>query len=753
MDENQQTSANPAVQVQPPVNPPGVQTVPVVPVEPAVNQPKRSNKKLPFIIIAALILISVLTLAILNWKVFIPKREKLSIVPAPEKTQANIFPEPKVTFAAYTDKTVSKPIPVEPSNYMFKSDYQKTDINDLARNLSVSQLIKQQDNYYLFSDSLSGTKEAAMIFDKNNGNLFYMSSAGQPLSLTTGNVEGGIITFLDTRGLWDSTFSITASYKQKNEPDLTFYEIHRDWGKVGLPILNPIGLLNMGENTKLSSLSLTSKTQNMMVDDNVIDTTDNKDGLARQTDFNTMTVAVSDKSQKIFLIKSNLRKISSTTQKQNLISYTDAFKELKNGKTDYFFTTPAGNGFAQWNKVYPDNKAISQNAFITDSAIAYLEKPGVLPEGSMEPYYVFRGYADLKSGYRVNFIAAVKATAKTTSLMPVAIGQVYAQEKTIQLKTFTPTPTPRPTVPPPAVTSPSSNYTPPPAGSTSPVKICTPAEGNLSPLVTLSGLGTIGYWSEGPGYSSFPNYYKGWFLIQNGPNPSAKATIVAVFLPLFYSGELNQYLGREITSATVAWSPWSDPSGCPMRLTFESPTLFIYGNTGSKVSLAINSSVIYIDPPVLSNKFSIRVLDKEGKIVINNQFERNYIYYEYDKSKVSFNKPNNGWVIEKNKISQFVKEKISPSLKLTKLEEERTIFEINNAAIDIQSQYIFVGLIDQNEISSKLPLDIKPKPETLLRFHFSVGKASKIDKFNPPNLTPVDRSLGSLIVEFGSYSE
>ncbi|MCL5432593.1 MAG: hypothetical protein M1524_00555 [Patescibacteria group bacterium] len=755
MEENQE---NPAAST--PVNSQNPPIEPTVVPSPEFNQQSKRNKKLPFVIIAALILFSVLVLAILNWRVFIPKGENIGITPVPTKTQSSTYPAPKIEFKNFVDSTISKPSVREAQKYITSTKYQQADVENLANYLSVPQLVKKTGGYYVFSDSLDNNRSTGLIFNENNGNVFYISIKGEPINLSSAGIEADISSFLASKGLWDETLSITASYKRKDEPNMTFYEVHRDWGKVGLPILNPIGLLNTPENVKLSDLSLTYRTENMMPDSNIILTSDNKDGLARQTDFNTMTVLVSDKNQKVYMINSNIRKIAKTDSNQNLISYEDAINKLRNGKTDYFYTSPTGNGVPDWSKIYIDNKAVSENAYITETLVTFLEKPGVLPQGSIDPYYVFRGYSDLKSGYRVNFYAAVKATGGISPVSRI-VGNVYAQEDTIQLKTFTPTPTPSPTTRPtatprptnPPVTQPPNNYTPPPAGPTptpyTPKK-CTPAEEELNPLVTLSGLGVIGHWYSMSG----PNFNGGWYFIQNknGPNPSARE-VVAVFLPMFESGQLERYPGEAFQSVGVVESQWSNTkNGCPLRITNGSPTIFVYGNPGDKLSIGLKN-LIYLDPPVKNKNLSVRLLDTKGRLLINDSFERNYIYYEYDKSKISFNKPDKGWIIEKDKISQFVKDRISSVLKLTEAEENRTIFEIRHAATDINSQYVFIGLIDQNEINSKLPLEINPAPKNLSRFHFFVGQASNKDRPNPPALTPADRSSGSLIIEIGSYSQ
>lgn len=159
-----------------------------------------------------------------------------------------------------------------------------------------------------------------------------------------------------------------------------------------------------------------------------------------------------------------------------------------------------------------------------------------------------------------------------------------------------------------------------------------------------------------------------------------------------------------------------------LRLTGYSPTIFTY-SPNTKVQPLI--PVFYID---------------------NN---REYFYYEYDSTNISFKKPTNGWIVDKKNLKAFSKN-ISQILGLNPLESERLLFELNFSAVDVKSDKLFIGLIPREEVDKKLPLKIEslnnPK---VIRYHFYVAKAK--NNVKPPQLNPVQRDE-FLILELGSFS-
>jgi hypothetical protein len=66
----------------------------------------------------------------------------------------------------------------------------------------------------------------------------------------------------------------------------------------------------------------------MISDTSIYAASDGKNGYARQSDFNTMTIGLSDSSGNITSIKSNMRLVQSTGQLTSVVDYTAAVNKL-----------------------------------------------------------------------------------------------------------------------------------------------------------------------------------------------------------------------------------------------------------------------------------------------------------------------------------------------------------------------------------------------------------------------------------------
>ena len=163
--------------------------------------------------------------------------------------------------------------------------------------------------------------------------------------------------------------------------------------------------------------------------------------------------------------------------------------------------------------------------------------------------------------------------------------------------------------------------------------------------------------------------------------------------------------------------------GAACITTGVSPTIFIY-SPNTKIQPLV--PILYID----SNP--------------------EYFYYEYDSTNISFNKPKEGWVVDKKDLKEF-SSNIADKLGLNSKEKDRFYFELSFSAADVKSGKLFIGLIHQQEINEKLPLKISSSNNPkVLRYHFYIAPAFKI-ALKPPTLNPIRRDI-PLILELGSFA-
>lgn len=635
---------------------------------------------------------------------------------------------PQAQFASWTSPTEKPNTPSTSRVYSLKQGYSLEEVTSLAQNLAAGDSVKQYDQTVLaHSFKNDGQDLSMLIFNTTTGEFTFTTSEGVPLN-SSGSLESKVYEFLQSAflGLNDTHVKVFANYKKRSEPGVTYVELHRDWGSVGLPILNLVGVLNLPEDQKLAELTLASTPSNLQEDVDIYNTSDSKDGFTRQADFNTITVGIENNS--VISVKSNLRKLESNEPTETpLLSYEEAESKVQSGQADYFVTAPAGSGSADWGQIYPNNVANAREGVIDDSYLAYLENSPNTSQNQLSPYYFFKGHADLESGYRVNFTAAVSALGTNPQSKSPSIfgfGQVYAQDTTTgSVNTFT--------------SQKQSTFEFASTGE------CLPAVSDLNPIYEVNGI-KIG-WSnirlKGDGILTRSIGW--WYYVPLNPGASFQAdfnTLVNQF-----NSNVNQVdKWRKIDKATAEFQ--QKQGVCPVRVTGSSPTVFIYGNPGTILGLKPVGRTTYSDP-LLENQWTV-VLGRDGVLNLES-VKRNYLYYEY--VAPAYSRPAKGWVVAKSDLNNLSL-KISQKLGLNGKESERLNFELNQAASRVDSSTLFVGLIDQKELNQKLPLYLSTLPEKLYRYHFYVTGTDKNLKVQSPILAEVLRS-GLTVLELGASAQ
>lgn len=185
---------------------------------------------------------------------------------------------------------------------------------------------------------------------------------------------------------------------------------------------------------------------------------------------------------------------------------------------------------------------------------------------------------------------------------------------------------------------------------------------------------------------------------------------------------------------------------CPIRLTGSSPSVFVYGPEGMQVSVAQTAPKTYVDPATVNGSWDVTV---HGSGLTVNGYERPYIYYEY--SPVSFAKPQAGWVVNRSEMDSFVAG-LAAKMKLNSAEAARLQYEAAHGLKAVKGESVFVGLIDQKELNTKLPLTFSKQPQAVDRIHFYLSAAAAGEHPAAPVVTPVVRAP-YMVLELGSYGK
>ncbi|MBI2617690.1 hypothetical protein HYW55_06155 [Candidatus Gottesmanbacteria bacterium] len=675
----------------------------------------------------------------------LPQKPSPDSIPIPSEISPTIGPPPQVYFETY-ENTASLPvIPDTMYAYTLKKNYSQEEIVSFGQRLSLSEIQSSTNALVVLKNVKNPDSLGMLTFYPQTGGFSYQSFVGIPL-------EQPIQALLFSLGITDDTVSCPITYKKKDSPGFTFVECHRDWDLAGLPILSALGVVNAPEDQPLSSLAVGVTSLSTIEDENIINTSTNQDGFARPNDFNTMTVAI-DKEGKLLSIASNIRWIASRRiiQQEELLSPQQALQQFIAHKSSLSLTLPAGSGAVDIGKVYPGNLAHAKKATITDYVLTYLENHPTVVQTNLVPMYLIRGTALLNSGYTVRFTETIPALADgTTSLLSLTrVGEVAGDS--IELGSFvpvTPTATPQPTLPAgitpsPTVTS-TPETTPHPTNTLYPgqptptptPKKCTYAsiEKYLNPIWDLGfGMGRVGLHVVTTTHKAL--WYLPW-------PPEYQLPTVDELLDQVHK-TVPDYTQPLVSAETVA-KMMSDEPHCPIRLSVTSPTLFIYAQAYTNVAIEPGLLPIYSDPPI-SKENIWNVAIQENKSLKVGEFIRDFLYYEYESKE--FTKPDTSWIIPKSQLAKFVQD-ISQKLALLPLEEERLLFELRHASFDIDSDYLFIGLISEDEVNNKLPLKITPRPDNLYRLHFFVSSEISPNPENP-TLAPINRSQ-FMILELGA---
>lgn len=596
----------------------------------------------------------------------------------PKKSKSPL-PLPQIIVDNWTRQDLYSSFPNSLTSFHLKQNFSLDEVTGFSEILSASDSIKQEKNNVF---TYNNDKTNSLTFDTKTGNFLYSSKEGISLPENK-NIQNSINLFLLRLNLYDNTLRSFTSFQRKSTPGIIYYEVHRDRDIIGAPIFNFIGLANLDEGEKISDLSLMSILKNLPQDKDIYNSFDKRDGFVRYDQFNSITLGIDVQKNKIVYISSNLRPFNNKISSSNnsLITLDQAYQKLKNREEELFLTTPAGQGKINFNTIYPQNKGKLPNAVITETSLVYLESLPDFVQTELVPYYLFRGYGVLDSGYRVNLIAAVSASDQVKG---VSTSSILAQEitGTQQQGTFEfTTPSPQPTDIKPSL-SPSSS----------------PKIDNIKPSLSPS--------PQSINPCDDPNL----FSYQIGSQTS-----------VFYNGSwirCNQSTWREIGPDT--------------------PSLFVYITPNSSIHLNISADITYSDPPMVANSWQI--VNYNNQLTIND-LSRQYLYYEY--LPIFFETPKNGWLIKKSQLSNLSKN-IGNKLKLTDIETERLYFELKQTANKLSDENLQISLIPQDEVDKKLPLSVTHFNGKIYRYHFFIGSRNN-DVLIPPILKPIVRQENLII--------
>lgn len=196
----------------------------------------------------------------------------------------------------------------------------------------------------------------------------------------------------------------------------------------------------------------------------------------------------------------------------------------------------------------------------------------------------------------------------------------------------------------------------------------------------------------------------------------------------------------------------SCPNADYYNLRAMSPLIYLYPKSKLSVVLKIDSPLISTEPNLSKNLWNV-LASPDGTLTTIDGKKYRYIPYEFLRS--DFKRPVNGSVIEGSKLEEYLRKDLWKKLGLTDS-------EINDYWQDTKPRvkpapYYFISLIDRSEIDRVLPMEVNPKPDTILRnmtyiLPLSSKPTQSISPLNASYLTAPKRN-GFTVLENGVFTD
>ena len=213
-----------------------------------------------------------------------------------------------------------------------------------------------------------------------------------------------------------------------------------------------------------------------------------------------------------------------------------------------------------------------------------------------------------------------------------------------------------------------------------------------------------------------------------------------------YGGEFVLLKIQNIQPKSVAVN-WTEESvsDMPDQPGVKKPIVYLYPTKTMAVNVQLsNPERITVDYPDYNNGWTVTA-NPDGSLVTSSGKKLYALYYESQNIKKYDDGFEDGFVVAKNEVEEFLDEKLT-ILGLNYKEREEFITYWANVLEE--KPYVFIRFQNREEIERNMGLSISPKPDTLIRIMMEYKPLNKKTKVNEQKLQKVDRK-GFTAVEWG----
>lgn len=263
--------------------------------------------------------------------------------------------------------------------------------------------VQSQPGAYTASDAATLVK-----MDADTG-WFRMQSPGGTALAPAADLESAVLAYVE-QVFNEQTFMIKAYFTNRGEPGVRYYEVQRDWSKLGLPVVNLQELLPYS--AKLSLAQWTQVPQPSWVqlipsDDAITYASDVTTGRARIDETNTVIVGVKDGQIVSVDSRMHVRDLSQAEQTDELVPGLEALTKVTRGQYDMFVAQQAPSD--EKGETLPLSSGVLMNARVLQARLMYVVSGSGKAQQALIPTYVFQGVATSERGHTVQFISTFPA--------------------------------------------------------------------------------------------------------------------------------------------------------------------------------------------------------------------------------------------------------------------------------------------------------------------------------------------------------
>ncbi|MBI1863053.1 hypothetical protein HYS00_02965, partial [Candidatus Microgenomates bacterium] len=208
------------------------------------QQSEPSKRMLP-LILGAIVIVVVLIVAVFMMKGSSQKSpesmrpgDQETVTKAPVK-QDKMYALPQVSVSDWVvPASVSVQAPTTAKLYQFKQNFSAADFRQIADPFFQVDTLDEKPKRIVAYSTQAG---ASMFYlQKATGSFLFSADKGIPVTAST---SAGV-TAMTRSMMKDPSLELLGEYDKSNEAGVHYYEFHRSWETMGLPVLNLFGLFN-----------------------------------------------------------------------------------------------------------------------------------------------------------------------------------------------------------------------------------------------------------------------------------------------------------------------------------------------------------------------------------------------------------------------------------------------------------------------------------------------------------------------------